>query len=552
MAFPTNNCDPRLIVVEESNGSSLTRATIRAFTKQDFEDQGFKEVGMDKIIASTKEARMAGVRENALMDLLLSRHVALKETKASTQGSVIAPFRLMPRETVVNANWFGVQAGAATPGAGSNGIPVSAWRVTVNIGYSTFKSQLKSLERYFLPGNNVQIQRVDASNGNVLRNLQYKVIAAANANSGATELAVVDLEPNYSAAGWAALSSDEKAVYQPTTGTLFLLANSVSDYESYAYQMPAVLDRTLIEYWHQTFRTAHQYNEEYVKALESPLTSDYFKKFRSLPLAKQRKQQAMIDEARLLNTFFYGERINEKQTVEGYTNLPQVVDPANPSFAIELKANTLGIRTQLGECGRNSDKQGAALDLDALFELCYLLKRTRETTSGTVEVIDVMTDRLTASKIRDLMTKFYKQKYGIDSLSANLQAGQKIKFNGMTVLEYNLYDIPDQMVQLAVFTHPFFDDRILAFDTAHKSAGRAIWGIDWSDVFINVLRTNSAKRTTNVADRLYEAVITPVVTHTQLNSKTIEVQVGDPDRHIMIENFSDACPSLTVQGCDLA
>ena len=31
--------------------------------------------------------------------------------------------------------------------------------------------------------------------------------------------------------------------------------------------------------------------------------------------------------------------------------------------------------------------------------------------------------------------------------------------------------------------------------------------------------------------RLYEAVISPVMTHTKLFSKTIEVQVGDTNRH---------------------
>ncbi len=545
MAFPTNNCDPRLIVVDEMNGSTLTRASIRAFTKQDFEDQGFKEVGMDRIIGATKMARMAGVKERTLMDLLLSRHVALKQAKAAPNGSVIAPFRLVPQEKVINANWFGVEAGAATAGAGSGGIPSSAWTVTVNIGYSTFKSQLKSLEKYFLPGDRVVIERIDA--GGVKRVLKYNIISAANANAGAVEKATVALEPNYSAAGWAALSAAEKLVYQVTDGTLIRLSNSVSDYESHAQQIAANLSVTLLEYWEQTIRSSFQYNDEIVKALGSPLTSEFFKKFRTLPLIKQQKQIMDDAEVKLFNTFFYGDRINENQTVEGYRNLPQVVDPANAAFTIEFKADTLGVRAQLGACGRINDLNGAALDLDSIFALGYTLKRYRAS-----NVIDLMTDRYTASRIRDIMFKYYKAKYGVDSFAANVQVGQKITFNGMTVLTYNIYDIPDEGYQLAIFTEEFFDDKLGSFDTAHKNAGRVLWAIDWSDVAINVLRTNSAMRQTNVNDRLYEAVISPVVTHTKLNSKTIEVQVGDTNRHAMIENFSDACPSLTVAGCDLA
>ena len=154
-------------------------------------------------------------------------------------------------------------------------------------------------------------------------------------------------------------------------------------------------------------------------------------------------------------------------------------------------------------------------------------------------------------KSADVMFKYYKAKYGITSFDAYVKVGEKINFNGMAVFTYNIYDIPDEGYQLAVFTDEFFDDKLGSFDTAHKNAGRVLWGIDWSDVAINVLRTNSAMRKTNVADRLYEAVISPVMTHTKLFSKTIEVQVGDTNRHALIENFSDACPSLTVAGCDL-
>ena len=142
MAFPTNNCDPRLIVVDDSTGCTLTRANIRAFTKQDFEDQGFKEVGMDRIIAQTKEARLAGVRERTLTDLLLSRHVALRESSGGGNKSVIAPYTLVTRRNVVNANYFAIEAGSANSNAGSGTNHTGLWDITVNTGVSLFKSSL--------------------------------------------------------------------------------------------------------------------------------------------------------------------------------------------------------------------------------------------------------------------------------------------------------------------------------------------------------------------------------------------------------------------------
>lgn len=551
--FATNNYDPRLIVVDEANGSTLTRASIRAFTRQDFEDQQLKEVGMDRIIAMTKEARMAGVKENSLKDLLLSRHVALRESRGGGSGSIIAPFVLVPRRNIWNANYFQIEAGAAHPSAGLGGIPASAWQITVNTGSSPWvkspSASLKSLEKFFLPGNQVVIEYVDSTL--VSRTVTFKIVDAENATAGGVEKAKVGLEPNKTAAGWVALSAGDKAVYQPQVGLVSLLQNSVSNYESWGHQFPGVNNMTLVEYWQQTFRSAWSYSQEYVDALEnSKYTSEFFKKFRSLPIAQQRKQQEALNELMELNTFFYGEEINEKQTVEGYTSLPLVYDPEDPTFPIEYKSNTLGIKPQLQRGARWADKGGAPLDLDAIFETCYNLKRNRENGGNSVNVIDFMTDRRTAARVRDIMIRYYKAKYSSD-LTAFYKPGEKLVFNGQTVLTYNIYDIPDENVQFSVFTHDYFDDKLSAFSTAQKNRGRTFWGIDWSDIAINVLKTNSAKRTTNVSDELYRYIITPNVKQTMLESKTIEMRVGDGNRHQGYDNFSDENPNLTVTGVDV-
>ena len=61
LANVANNCTPRHIHVDDSKGCSLTRASITAFKRSDFEAQAAKEVGMDRIIAQTAEARTAPV-----------------------------------------------------------------------------------------------------------------------------------------------------------------------------------------------------------------------------------------------------------------------------------------------------------------------------------------------------------------------------------------------------------------------------------------------------------------------------------------------------------
>jgi len=548
-----NNCTPRLVHVDQSTGCTLTRASIKGFTGADMELDEWKETGLARIIANTKEARMAGVPENSLTDLLLSRHVPLPQTTVRTQGSIIQPFSLVPRRTIVNANYFNVEANAAHAGAGTTH-HTGARKLTVNLGSSPYKTNLPNIERYFLPGRYIHIASVDA-NGNATSTV-WKILGGTDAPATAgTGKAYVTVQPNLSAAGYTALT--DKAPYQLATGLVVILANSVSDYESHAQQYPAENPLGLLEYWQQTVRWSHAYNDEYLKALQAPHTSEWFRKFRQLPLAKQRKLQESLNEREFFNMVFYGERINEFQTQAKWNSttsgegLDQVTDPANSNCLLEYKANTLGIRTQINECsGRLADMAGGPLNIDTIMETCYQLKRQREATGGSIDTIDCMTDRFTASLIRDVMMRYYKSKFGLET-NRFWQASQKIEFEGYPMFAYNRYELPDQGVDLAVLTHTYFEDRYAATPTAQKARGRQLLFIDWSDIDIGVCRTNSAKRKTNVADNMYRYVITPNVEHVLLQSKTIEVRVGDANRHAIVENFSLEAPVLTVPGITL-
>ena len=659
--LPTNNCNPRFINVSDSTGCSLTRASIRAFTKQDMEDQQTKEVGMDRIIAQTKEARMVGVPQRTLTDLLLSRHANLGGGSGGNQGSVIAPFTLVPQQNIVNANYFAivnssgdpndVQSGGAVT-LGPQGGTLAAWTeiegdqkddlgsttdetkfgdlvraagthaalhggrqllyltmadeamgtVSSTATLTGYKSQLKHLGRFFLPGSFVLCENLDDASGASAQNVVFKVIESASkqddgsgtvTGTALAYYAAVVVEPNLTKAHFEAevIASTTNAdgvtatarrakmlKYIPRAGVITLMSNSVSDYEKYCAQGPAINPTNLIAYWAQTTRWTHKYSDEYLKALQAPLTSNWFKKFRELPLAQQRKQQEMRSERAFYNTVFYGDQINEKQTIETYTSLPVVEDPETDSgtgCVIEYKANALGLRTQLAECskvyggGLASSGASGALNLDVLFETIYQLKRYREAQSGNVDTIDIMTDRFTAAQVRDVMIKYYKSKYSTD-VNMFVSLGQKVlDMDDSVALEYNKYYLPDQGCYMAIFTDTYFDDRVSAFHNAAttgspaapatamtaalaRARGRTMWLIDWSDVALNLLGTKSVKRQTNVADDQYNCVIQPNVKHYVLNSKKFEVRIGDPNRHAIIENITEACPTITVSGCDLS
>lgn len=558
MAFPTN-CNPRIINVDASTGCTLTRASIIGMTPTTFEAQGFTEVKMDMVIQRAKEARVAGVIENTLEDLLMSRMANIKGSLMKAQigasESVILPYIYRRQRQNINSNYWNVVTGAATPGAGQGGLHPGAWDLTVGLTSSPFASALVSLEQYFLPQKNVQVEYINTTT-NVLYNPMMQILASVNANSGATQRAKITVIPPYTVSGWNALSAAAKLVYQPTAGLVIVMANAISDYESWCYQDNAENTNKLLTFFLQTTREVHQYSDEYLLALNAALTSGYFKDFRELPLAQQKVIQHKKFVRDWMNSVFYGQAINEFQDPNTYTQLPTVVDPLNPSCTLEYKANALGCRTQLSNCGRVLDMQGAALNLNngssGLFQAGYLLKRAREASGGTVDTIDWMTDRFTAGIILQVMQDYYKKKYGVDT-TRFYQPNQKLMFVDQVMATYNLYQLPpdDGGYNFAVFTDPFFDDKLISFAAAQQNAGRVMWGIDWTDFQLGIAGTNSATRQTNVAADLYNCIIRPNVRHFQHNSTTWTTILEDVNRHLIVQNFAAGCPTITVAGCSV-
>lgn len=590
LAGQVSNCEPRQILVDDA--MSLTRANIKGWNRADIDSLEYKEVGLDKIIAQSKEARVAGAQQRSLTDLLLSRHAPLKTGGKSANPSVIQPFRFVPRRNRINPNYFRISAGTAsvngdytaTQWNGATGLTAPAdsahWTLTVNNGtldgdssplVKSPNSALKGINKYFLPGHYLTIEYLDANK--VAKTVVMRVIGSSYIDDNQCKLVVA---PNKTYKGdsahggnndtstngwWQAASAADKANFNPTTGVLKIQVNSVSNYESYGAALPGYNDLGLVEYWRQTMRWVHKYNDAYVQALEAANTSEGFKKFRLLPLAKLRAIQEKMMEDFFYETCFYGEAINEKQTTTDWQSLPKVFDPAwsasgeSGSLNLEFRSNTLGIRTQLAGCGMVLDKQGGVLDVDDMLEMAYWVKRERQSeATQDVQEIDIMCDlRWTRATLRTLFAKYFKAKYAIDNVSAFMQVGQKIQDagNGRVMWEYDTYELPDQGVRLNVISDLYFDDRIAQFQADQKSRGRGIWMIDWSDIAVNVLASMSVPRTNNLADDLYKYVMTPNVQHVLLNSKTFEVAVGNTNRHRLIENFSDGTPKLTVPGVDL-
>ena len=575
---------PRLVKVDSSNGCTLTKAHIKGMTPGEFEALGNKEIDLARVIASAAEAKALGVEERGLTTLLTSSVQNIKpliNKQNIAEQSIILPYVQRRQRSVMNANYFAIEAGVAADSTDLNTYPydpsylppVSSatsgdWMVTINLGGSDWASPIENIERYFLPGGYVIVNHWNAT-GTATREVQYIICGAGNADASSISKAKVILRPVGSIVpadgNFNSLPSAEKEKYEVTTGILQTIANNINDYEHWCRNQPTDLSVRLLVNWLQTTRESREVNDNYKKTLESIMSgkvNPYLSSMVYQPLAEQNKLAAKVSQDQWNRAVWYNQPLSAAQKPETYMQLPAVTDPEDTNCTLEYKCNALGIKALLREGNRVKDNAGGALNLDDLFSDLYFLKRNREQDGDTISVIDVMTDRLTSVKIFEAFNSYYKLRYGWET-QRNANINQTIEHNGIVLFNYNVYDIPDVGVQLAVFHDPMFDDLLNVGSgnkylldgtrsgdavfpgndaTYYANSQRMLWLVDWSDVKIGVAGTNSVTRTQPhpEVDRLYSCRMDSVKRTFNLRSTKWTTMMDRPHRHLIIENVSDA------------
>ena len=563
----SGNFLPRIVNVDSSTGCTLTNASIKGMTPGEFEALSNKEIDLARVIASAAEAKILGVQEKGLPTLLRSSITNIKpllnQQKVETQ-SLILPYIQRRQRSYINSNYFAGSGGQASPTRGTNGEHAGAWQCDVDLGESPWATDIKLIDRYFLPGSTVLVSSWNPST-KATKDLVYKVIKAVDATVGGTTKATLTLEPNITESGYASLAGT--TAYEFEVGVVQTGANSVNDYEEWCHNQPADLSQQLIVNWLQTTRESRIVDDQYKATLESIMSgkvNPFLQNFVYQPLAEQNKRASQLSDEAWMRSVWYGQRINENQTPETYMNLPAVTDPegartGSASYGsdcvLEYKSNALGLHTQLKDANRIVDRQGDDLDLDYLFQQLYFLKRNREADGDSISVIDVMTDRITANNIFTVMNNYYKAKYGWDTVR-NADIGQTIEHNGIMLFNYNKYDIPEVGIQLAVFHDQYFDDLISATPTSDGSGGnndfqsrsRTLWALDWSDIRVGVAGTNSVTRKNPAPEVMdaYRCRMNAVIKEYSLRSTTWTTMIDRPQRHLIIQNFSANEPSVTT------
>lgn len=557
----------RLVNIPDGS-SNLTKATFTGLTPDRFQNMATTAYSEARLLAEAAESYAVGIVAKPLDELLLSRikevdKSALMEKKLPGAQSIILPYTYRKRKANLPADDFVVTAGVVSPNAGStvNGIvfPTSSWNLNVKFSVkwgATFIGSAKYsyLARMFLKGDYIYVEYVNKTGTIGLdrdtRLTAFKVINAVDVDA---DNATVTVAPCITDATWGGYSAGQKGVYQPDHGYIHSGVNSVHDQEAYAQNQASDLSASLIVDWQQVSRYTQYYNDVYADTLKRVIggeINDYQTVFANLPLAEQNKQQFARYRRKFLNSVFYGQAINENQTVEGYNALPQVVDPDDGTL-YGYKSNALGLRTLLQAESQVVDVHAGTLDLKLLFDMCWKTKRNREALGQSHEVICVMTDKDTARDIDIQILTACKNLYG-ETVSRYYEKGEIRGNDGEHRYTFKKYDLPGYDFQLAVFIEPFLTDRLYHFGKGtggtegsvdFQSVGRAIWGIDWNDFNVGIVSTNSAKReyrgeVYSNANALYATVITPNTKHYDLRSTTWTTQIGDAKRSFMFENFS--------------
>ena len=603
---------PNTINVDAGCGCTLTRATIKGMTPATFEQLAMVETDLARVIANATEAKVLGVQERGLTTLLRSSVRDIKpalSTQKVSEQSIILPYIQRRQRSYMNSNYFIIQdninSGGSYNASGFTGGSikynhkddggVEDGRYLTLIMHSalwgedddtlgiknTFRGGPTSPDRYFLPGQSLIVYTTNATTDK--SSVVVATIEDAYADSTDDTKCAVRVKLNYSTKGAFTAAGDPATNIEG--GLAQIGANNVSDWEAWCNNQPADFNQRIIVNWLQTSRESRCVDQVYKDTLARVLGGDvnpYAANFKYMPLAEQNKIAAGHSENAWLRSTFYGQAINENQTIEGYQNLPQVHDPeastggfgaypggqpgTDDGCLLEYKANAVGIYTQLKEASRVADLAGGQLDLDTLFNLFYYLKRYRESDGDNIDVIDVMTDRYTADNLLVAFSRYYKAKYGAQ-LTRFVDQGKKLEFNNQVLFNYNVYDIPEIAVQIAVFHDPFFDDIIgaagqvtqlnslnaahadaTAAKKANQAARRALYMLDWSDINVGIAGTNSVTRKhPNVeAQEMYKCRMEANVKEYQLKSTRWTTMLDRPQRHLIVENFSDALPKTSA------
>jgi len=300
-----------------------------------------------------------------------------------------------------------------------------------------------------------------------------------------------------------------------------------------------------------------EYMAVYTRLLES---NPAFKEFGDLPMAERNKQDEEAQQREFVNAFFFNKPISANQTVDLWQDLEtintvagDVLDPGISGKPIAKRANFVGVFEQMRACNRLFDMHSFAINIYEFLDICYDIKRARNTAGKTVKELDWWTNSTYAANWATGMMNYYNTEY-LDQFRATVEVGKTTDL-GFTYDGY--YVKRPAGVKINIICDEFFDDwydemdsvgdtdmgNIMAcLDIGKPSAGSIYWAMCASNRKVH--KTATIDQLAQF-DSTYRCVMEHVSVETTLVSQMGTVVVECPLQNAIIWNMSSNQPSVT-------
>lgn len=337
---------------------------------------------------------------------------------------------------------------------------------------------------------------------------------------------------------------------------------NVSDYEEFCSQIPALNTRQDAYYWvgstRRTICDSEVQNEFIQRVLQD---NKLYREYYHVDDVEYSRQQVEDYERRVVENFFWGQALSDKQAPDTWDELPTITldfDSLNlpdQGACVGRRANPIGVIPQLAECNRVIDLNGGRLNLvQHVFEQVMYMQQLREEQGVDASVFEVWMNDAYALRFQQGMIAYYKDKT-LDTMRMNmdLKSGAQQKF-GFRWRDYEL-DFPAGTT-LRVMTNKYFNawyDLMTRGVTESdiSSAANMMWFLDWSTIYQATIASANVKNTTgNIQDlaKISEAMACRMKTKQtswQHMSHTFTNVVECPATSLVIQNFSMDAPDHT-------
>jgi len=494
---------------------------------------------MLSLLVSDFEIKSCGAKVNGLYEFIMAQKVNMshKINTRKLSGGVLAiePFVMARQKTIINNVYFTAVNGVVNGGN---------WQMDI-----MSQTGIPNDVRWFPPGLHVFVSGKTA--GGTATKTSWQIVSA-NIVGGAIRLVMSSLNAG-SFLSAAKLTS-------PTSGVLTRGTVNVNDYEKFCDQIPGLNPNKDVPFFVGTTRYTMCWDELYDKyqtllRANNPL----FEKYGDVEAVELNKQIGSDFQRRFVEAFFFEKPISANQTINLYTNLDQITTyaasplylPSSEGRCIGYRANPTGVYEQLAQCGQVFDLQGGQLDLPELFIGLYNIMRVRDMLGEETATIDLFTDTWFAGLFHQAMVAYYNYQSG-GSFRMVMDLNQaKLGQNGPLGFRFSEYRLVSPAMNIAIVTHPYFDDLIAAHtnvSAALGNVGRKLWALDWAGIYPGIIESNRVINDTGdlrslaAVDTSYACVMKNPTQKVTLNSITYTVVVECPQASAIWENIAFTVP----------